>query len=367
MNNMTQNRRDFIKKLGLGASVLSLENAPNLFVPPTKKLNVALVGLGRYAGYLAEGIAVSEFCKVAGIVTGTPAKAVEWEKKYNIPKKNIYNYQNFDEIANNPDIDVVYVVLPNAMHKEYAIRAAKAGKHVIVEKPLATTAKDCLEIIEACQKAKVQLAVGYRLHFEPYNMEMMRLGQQKVFGQVRLVQASLGYSVDYGDGGDWHVKKALSGGGPLQNLGVYCIQAARYILGEEPTAVWAQFGPKLNPKVFKEVEESIHWQMEFKSGAVATCSTTYNCGIDRLFASAENGTFELSPAISYGPFIGKTSKGMMNFPTTNQQQVQMDALAKYLLNNQPFPDHISGIEGYKDVKVIDAIYQSAETGRRIVI
>jgi predicted dehydrogenase len=363
-----ENRREFIRKLGLGASMLSLKNPQKLFIPPVKKLNVALVGLGRYAGYLADGIVVSEYCKVAGIVTGTPAKAIEWEKKYNISKKNIYNYQTFDQIANNPDIDVVYIVLPNAMHKEYAIRAAKAGKHVIVEKPMATTAKDCLEIIEACKKAKVQLAVGYRLHFEPYNMEMMRLGQKKIFGQVRLVQASLGYRVDYSaDGGDWHVKKELSGGGPLQNLGVYCIQAARYILGEEPVAVSAQFGPKLSPNVFKEVEESIHWQMEFKSGAIATCSSTYNCGIDRLFASAENGNFELSPAISYGPFIGKTSKGEMKFPTTNQQQVQMDEMAKYLLNNQPFPDHISGIEGYKDVSVIDAIYKSAETDKRVVI
>jgi len=145
-----------------------------------KKLNIALVGLGRYAGYLAEGLQEAQYCRLAGIVTGTPSKAVDWKKRYNIPEGNIYNYQNFDGIKNNKDIDLVYIVLPNSMHKEYAIRTAQAGKHVIVEKPMAITASDCQEMIDACKKAGVQMAIGYRLHYEPYNMEMKRLGQEKV-------------------------------------------------------------------------------------------------------------------------------------------------------------------------------------------
>ncbi|MEI9808177.1 MAG: Gfo/Idh/MocA family oxidoreductase [Bacteroidota bacterium] len=181
-----------------------------------------------------------------GYCNRTPSKAKEWGKKYAIPQKNIYNYQNFDEIVNNKDIDLVYVVLPNSMHKEYTIRAAKAGKHVIVEKPMAITAGDCQEMIDACKKAGVQLAVGYRLHYEPYNLEIKRLGQEKVFGKVRLVEASLGYIS--GDPTEWRLKKALAGGGPLMNLGVYCVQCSRYVLGEEPLSVTAQFGrlPILN-------------------------------------------------------------------------------------------------------------------------
>lgn len=369
MDNLS--RRSFIKKMGVGTSAASLLVLPsamgyNATAPyQGKKLNIALVGLGRYAGYLAEGIAVSQYCKVAGIVTGTPSKAEDWKKRYSIPEGNIYNYQNFDKIAKNKSIDLVYVVLPNSMHKEFTIRAAKAGKHVIVEKPMALNATDCQEMIDVCNKAKVQLAVGYRLHYEPYNMEMKRLGQEKVFGQVRIVEASLGYNS--GTPGEWRLKKALSGGGPLMNLGVYCIQFSRYVLGEEPVSVTAQLGPVNNNQLFSEVEESITWQLKFPSGALATSSSTYNCGIDRVFAAAENGFFELSPAISYGPFRGRTSRGELNFPEINQQATQCDEIAKVLLANKKLPSHITGEEGWKDMKVIDAAYKAARNGSRVLI
>ena len=363
-------RRSFLQKVGIGTgTAVVAASLPSLLMPDShpkyagKKLNIALCGLGRYAGYLAEGIVVSQYCRIAGIVTGTPSKADDWGRKYNIPKQNIYNYQNFDEIKNNKDIDVVYVVLPNSMHREFAIRTAKAGKHVIVEKPMAITADDCKEMIKACKDAGVQMAIGYRLHYEPYNMEMKRLGQEKVFGQVRLVEASLGYKTR--DPNEWRLKKALSGGGPLMNVGIYCVQASRYILGEEPISVTAQFGPITNKQLFAEVEASITWQFNFPGGALANCSSTYNCGIDRLFASADEGNFELSPAISYGPFVGKTSKGELHFPEINQQMTQCDAIAKLLLENKQLPGHITGEEGLKDVRIMQAIYEAANTGKKI--
>ncbi len=332
-----------------------------------KKLNIALCGLGRYAGLLATGLEMSKYCRLAGIVTGTPAKAIEWRKKYNIPAKNIYNYQNFDEIIHNKDIDLVYVVLPNAMHKEYTIRAAKAGKHIIVEKPMATTAADCAEMIKACADARVQLAVGYRLHYEPYHLEIKRLGQDKVFGQVRLIEVSLGYRLGDENPSDWHLKKAMSGGGPLMNLGVYCVQASRYVLGEEPVSVTAQFAPVSNPKLFSEVEESITWQLNFSSGAVCTSTSSYNCNVDRLYASADDGFFELSPAVSYGPFKGRTSKGELNFPTINQQATQLDEIGKLILANKKLPAHITGEEGLKDVKIMEGIYSAAGSGAKVLL
>jgi predicted dehydrogenase len=363
-------RRSFLQNMsfGLGATIvgnhlpLSLVQAAGK-VYTGKKLNIALCGLGRYANILADGFAGSAYCRLAGIITGTPAKAADWQQRFNIPAANIYNYQNFDTIAANKDIDLVYIVLPNAMHKEYTIRAAKAGKHVITEKPMALNARDCEEMIQACKDANVQLAIGYRLHYEPYNMEMKRLGQEKVFGPVRLMETSLGYRVD--NANEWRLHKALSGGGPLMNLGIYCLQAGRYITGEEPVAVTAQFNPVIDKILFAEVEASIAWQLEFPSGAVCNSTSTYTANIDRLYAAADNGFFELSPAISYGPFKGRTRNGELHFPDINQQTAQLDGIAKYILDHQPLPSHISGEEGWKDMKVIDAIYASAGTGRKI--
>ena len=362
-----ETRRSFVSKLAKTAALLPVGLQQTGYLFDDKKLGVALVGLGRYASLMAEAIKDSQYCKIAALVSGTPAKSSEWGQKYNVSKSSIYTYERFDEIAKNKDIDLVYILLPNGLHKEYAIRAARAGKHVLVEKPMAITAAECTDIIKACEKAKVQLGVGYRLHFEPYNMEMMRLGQKKVFGEVRLVEASLGYNIENTSPNDWHLNKKLGGGGALQNLGVYCVQAARYITGNEPVSVTAEFGPKTHPDLFKEVEEAIYWQLHFANGAVATSSASYIYGIDRLYASAQNGHFELSPAISYGPFRGRSDEGEMDFPQTNQQQVQMDEIAKYLLASKPLPDHIGGMEGYKDLKVIDAIYKAAASGKRELI
>lgn len=155
-----------------------------------KKMGIALVGLGQYStNELAPALQETEHCYLAGIVTGTPSKAEAWKKKYNIPDKNIYSYDTFDQIANNKNIDIVYVVLPNAMHAEYTIRAAKAKKHVICEKPMATTAEDAKRMLDACHENGVQLAIGYRLHFEPFHQRVMELGQKQVYGKVKQIEA----------------------------------------------------------------------------------------------------------------------------------------------------------------------------------
>jgi predicted dehydrogenase len=344
-----------------------------------KKLNVALVGLGTYAALLADGLQQSEYCRLAGVVTGHPAKGEAWKKKYSLSDKDIYNYENFDSIAGNEDIDLIYVVLPNSMHKEYTIRAAKAGKHVICEKPMAISSKECREMIDACSKAGVQLAIGYRLHYEPYNLEMKRLGQEKIFGPVRYVEAGLGYKTinfesgnagkdfDINDPSEWRLNKSWSGGGALVNLGVYCVQASRYILGENPTSVTAQYGTVHDAKRFAQVEETIVWQAVFPSGAMANCNTSYGYSYDGLHAIADNGFFDLSPAISYGPFKGSTSNGDLHFPDINQQAAQLDGIGKLILEKKPLPDHISGKEGLTDLCVIEAIYKAANTGGRVEV
>lgn len=327
-----------------------------------KKLGIALVGLGKYSeGQLGPALKETEHCFLAGIVTGTPTKADEWKKKYDIPEKNIYNYQNFDTIKDNPDIDIIYVVLPNAMHKEYVIRAAKAGKHVICEKPMAITPEDCDEMITACKSAGKMLSIGYRLHFEPYNKEIMRLGKEKVYGALKSIRAEDGMAEVEG----WRLDKTLAGGGPLMDVGIYCVQAACYTAGMEPIAVKAQEGPKTKPDMFKNIEQSLTWQMEFPNGLVAECKTSYSEDMNVLHADAEKGWFELSPAYAYKGIEGKTSEGKLDFTEVNQQALQMDDFALAVLNNRPTP--VPGEMGRRDVNILQAIYKAMATGQRVEI
>jgi predicted dehydrogenase len=328
----------------------------------TNKLGIALVGLGKYSSVqLAPALKGTEYCYLAGIVTGTPDNAGKWRKQYNISEKNIYNYSNFDDIKDNPDIDIVYVVLPNSMHHEYVIRAAKAGKHVICEKPMALTVEECDEMIAACKNANKMLSIGYRLHFEPHNMEMMRLGQKKVFGSIKKMYAEDGLAEVEG----WRLNKALAGGGPLMDVGIYCVQGVRYTSGLEPLAVTAMEGVKKNNEKFKEVEESLTWKMEFPDGIVAECKTSYSEQLNLLRAEAENGWFELTTAYEYKGIEGKTIEGKMKFPKVNQQAKQMDDFAQAIIDRRPSP--VPGEMGRQDVKILNAIYRAMETGDRIAI
>lgn len=363
------NRRHFAKKLagGLGTfafatSAMGLGALEAYAIPEDKKLGIALVGLGNYAtNQVAPALQETQFCKLAGIVTGTPEKAEKWKKKYNLPDKNIYNYENFDTINENPDIDIVYITLPNSMHKEYGVRGAQAGKHVISEKPLTTTLADAEAMVKAIKKTGKKLFVGYRVHYEPYNMEAARIGTEEVFGKVKVFEGSFGFKI--GDPTQWRLNKELAGGGPLMDVGIYVIQAARYCIGEEPIAVTAQ-EYKTDPVKFAEVDETIFWQMEFPGGAVANCSTTYASNIHRLFLSCEKGHVDIRPAYGYGGIKGSTSKGPMEFPAVNQQALHMDGIAHSLLTDTP-ANNVSGEEGVRDMRVIDGIYRAIASGKRV--
>ena len=327
------------------------------------KLGVALVGLGSYSTHqLAPALQETKNCYLAGIVTGTPAKAETWKEKYNIPDKNIYSYDNFDTIKNNPDIDIVYVVLPNSMHAEFTIRAAEAGKHVICEKPMATTVKDAEQMVEACKKADRLLAVGYRLYYEPHNLHMMKLGREQTFGRINTLEAAHSFVIG-NDRSAWRLDKELAGGGPLMDLGVYCTQGALYTIGENPTTMTAQFGEVTKPHLFDAVEQSISWQMEFPSKAIAKCTASYADRGNILRAEAEKGWFEVQPAYYYGGIQGKTSEGKMDFPQVNQQAMQMDDFALSVINKQK--SIVSGEMGLRDVKLLIATYEAAKTGEKI--
>lgn len=326
-----------------------------------KVLGVALVGLGKYSEkQLGPALLQTKHCKLKGIVTGTPAKAKKWQEKYSIPDANIYNYQNFDSIKDNPDIDIVYIVLPNAMHAEFTIRAAQAGKHVICEKPMATSIKDCEDMIDACERAGKLLSIGYRLHFDPYNLAMVEYSKQRTFGSVKKIIADDGLDIEPNV---WRLNQKLAGGGPLMDVGIYCVQGAIYTAGTLPVAVTAKEGKKTDLKRFKEVEQSLTWQMEFPGGVIAECSTSYAEELNLLRAEAENGWFQLNPAYEYKGLKGKTSYSSFTFPQVNQQALQIDDFANCVLSNKK--SKVPGEMGLRDVKILLAIYEAARSGKKV--
>jgi predicted dehydrogenase len=372
MKKNQSSRREFIYSTGITALGLSLlssfsncsPSAKNKKTMNNKKLGVALVGLGAYStGQLAPALLQTEHCYLAGIVTGTPAKAAIWKEKYNIPDKNIYNYGNYDTIKDNPDIDIIYVVLPNSMHAEYTIRGFEAGKHIICEKPMAVTVADCDRMIAAAKKANKFLSIGYRLHYDPYNLEMVRLAKEKVYGDVTKMSSGFGFNAQKGI---WRLDKKLAGGGPLMDLGIYCMQGIMYTTGMEPVAVTAQSSPISDKTKFIDIEETLTCQFEMPNGMVAEFVTSYTDNHNFLKAEAEKGWFEIKPAFNYNGLKGTTSDGkIISYAPLSQQAKQMDGIALSIKNNTP--SIIPGEMGRRDVKIIEAIYQAMGTGKMVEI
>ena len=364
MNNYS--RRKFIIELGAGAGILMLPHLPRWQKAggsqSGKKLRIALVGLGNYSTYeLAPALMEAQNCELGGIVTGTPEKAVKWQERYKLPDKNIYNYGNFDSIANNDAIDIVYVVLPNSMHHEYTIRAAKAGKHVFCEKPMAISVKECHEMIDACRKSGVRLFIGYRLHFDPYHQAAMKFRTSEA-GRLQSVDSAFAFRI--GDPAQWRLKKSLAGGGSVMDLGVYCIQASRYCTGAEPISVTA-VEEKTDPVKFAQVEETMRMKLEFPGGMTATAMCSYNRNANYLKLTSEQDRFELDSAFSYGGISGQTKNGKLSFPPFNQQAAQMDGFSKCI--TEGLPSDADGEEGLKDMRVIEAIYRSAVAGTKAAV
>lgn len=363
------NRRNFIyQSLGGIAWVTLMANCrqrSSVIVPSAKKqkLGVALVGLGYYStDLLAPALQLTEHCYLAGIVTGTPEKAVRWKKQYNLKDQNIYNYGNFDQIADNPDIDVVYIVLPPSLHAEYVIKAAKAGKQVWCEKPMAMTVAECEGMINACRENKVQLSIGYRMQHEPNTRDIMAFAKEKPYGAIQKVIAAAGYYD--GRTNHWKQKKAM-GGGATYDMGVYCINGVRYATGKEPIAVKASKSTT-RPNVYTEVDETMNFDLFFDDGTVAACETSFGKGLNRLHVQCANGWYGLEPFQAYSGIQGETSDGkLLNKSIPNEQARQMDDDALAILQNTP--NMVPGEEGLKDIRVVEAIYRSVEEGRKVDI
>jgi len=361
-------RRDFIQKIAAASITSPLIKSINQ--PMEKNLNedeilrIAIMGLGSYAARVAEAMQDCKKAKLVGLISGTPSKITDWQNKYHIASGNCYNYENYDSIKENPQIDAVYVITPNALHHQAVLRIAKAGKHVICEKPMAINVTEAREMIEACKNAGVNLLVGYRIHFEPHTLQVIGKRASGEFGKINFFQGLSGFSI--GDPNQWRLNKKLSGGGSMMDIGIYSVNGARYMTGEEPVWVTAQ-ETKNDPAKFKEgIDETMQFQMGFPGGAVASCLSSYSMNnLDRFFMDGENGFVELYPATGYGPIRAKTNKGEINAPDVNQQAVQIEKMSDIILGGKIPVIPVDGEEALKDLKIIEAIYEAANTGKKI--
>jgi predicted dehydrogenase len=354
-------RRRFVGQLGAAGAWLAVRPA-FAAAPGDRAVGYAVVGLGKLAlGQIIPALKNTRHCRLTAVVSGHPDKARRVAAENGVPDKGIYSYETYDRLADNPDVDVVYVVLPNAMHAEYTIRAARAGKHVYCEKPMAVSARECDEMIAACKKAGRQLGIAYRLHFEPYNQELIRLARSRELGAMKMIDAAA--CVVIGDPNQWRLDKKLSGGGSLVDIGIYALQAARYISGEEPTSLSAR-QTVMDRAKFKSLDESMTFSLSFPSGVIATCLSGYSTRYTRFEVGAEAGSFGLEPALYYHGIQGFRSDGKpFKLADIDQFGAEMDDFAQCVRSGRATP--VPGEEGLRDVRIIEAIYRSAETGREI--
>jgi predicted dehydrogenase len=358
----SNSRRQFLtRSAALAAAPLFAHSA--FAQGPGRKLGVAIVGLGNLsANQIAPALLKTRNCRLAAIVTGTPSKAAAWQKKYGLSAKSTYTYDNMHEMAKNKDIDFVYIVTPNALHLPHALAAAAAGKHVFCEKPLEINTERCPQILDACNKAGVMLGVGYRLQYEPNNLECVRLAKEKVLGDVKVIDANFGFAI--GDPGQWRLKRELAGGGALMDVGIYCLQTTRMLTGEDP--IWISAAETKTDLVkFKEVDETISWTMKFPSGVITNCVSTYAAnGLAGFRAATTRGWFSLDPAYFYGGNRGRRSDGPeINIPVTDQFAVELDDFAECIIQKRP--TKVSGEMGLSDLKYLMAVYESIKKGRPV--
>jgi predicted dehydrogenase len=327
-----------------------------------RKIGYCIIGLGRISmGHFMPGVLASKNSRITGLVSGHRDKALAQAAKYGVPESSIYSYENMDQFKNNSAIDAVYVALPNSMHAEYTIRSAQAGKHVLCEKPMATSVADCKAMIEACRKAHVKLMIAYRCQYNPLHLKAIELIRSGALGQVQAIEAAFGFNIQ---AGEWRLNKKLAGGGPLMDVGVYCLNASRYLTGEEPADIKANSSVIDHDGRFDEVEENDSWTMKFPSGIVASCNTTYGANGANFFrVHGSKGTLQMDPAFNYDGMhlMARLEGGQIDEPEAEHDPrdfaTQADHFAECVwANREP---KTPGEEGLRDTVLMSQIYQSA--------
>jgi predicted dehydrogenase len=365
---MNLSRRDFTRLAAAASAATILPTSSFAQASSRKKIRYCVVGLGRISvGHFMPGTKMGTLGETTAVVSGHPDKAKSVAASYGISEDSIYNYDNFDKIRDNPNIDAVYIGLPNSMHAEYSIRAAQAGKHVLCEKPMANSVADCEAMIAACKKANRQLMIAYRCQLEATTLHAQKIVRSGALGKIQAIESCNGFNIGPNE---WRTNRKLAGGGPLMDMGIYSLNACRFLTGEEPIAISAYSSVIDKDGRFDEVEESVAWTMKFPSGTVATCTTTYGANMEgfvRLHGSKGsltlNGfayqgirlTGRINAAVKGEP--GQDIDELEQGKDPSQFAVESDYFSKCIMENtKPIP---SGEEGMRDISHIMKIYESA--------
>jgi len=335
--------------------------------PREARIGIAIVGLGRIAvNEMLPALSQCRHARPAALVTGDRAKGLKIARQYNIPDSAVLDYRDYDKLASMPEVQGVYIALPNSMHVEYTVRAAAAGKHVLCEKPMANSVAECQQMIDACRKAGRKLMIAYRSQYEPLDRALVKLVQDKQLGRLKeFVSVN---SQNMGDPQHWRLKRALAGGGALPDIGLYCLNAARFLSGEEPDEVIGNIWSTPGDARFREVEESCQFILRFPSGFIASCSTSYAAHKSQLLRlNGSQAWAEMNPAYAYHGLKlrvtrvvdGKEQASDIQIEEQNQFTLEMDHFAQCIQQNRDV--HTPGEEGLQDQRIMEAIYQSART------
>ncbi|WP_425148597.1 Gfo/Idh/MocA family oxidoreductase [Deinococcus sp.] len=336
-------------------------------LPPQERTGYAVIGLGELTeAQLFPAFHLSQRSRLAALVSGDSNKAREQARRLGLSDADVYDYDHFEDLRERADVQAVFIVLPNSLHREFTERAARIGKQVLCEKPLAVSVQDAEAMVRVCAEAGVLLMTAYRIQYTPHHQLARELMESGQLGRVKLLDA-VNVQTEPNEG-QWRLKRALAGGGSLPDVGLYCLNTARYLIGEEPYEVFAWTHSTPGDPRFAEVEESVSFTLRFPSGVVSNNLCSYGAAHHRsLRVLAERANLTLDPAFDY------TNLRIRNDSQTEVKEYLVKEADQFALEldhfsacvqsgRQPFTP---GEEGLQDVRIIAAIYQSAAEGRPV--
>jgi predicted dehydrogenase len=340
------------------------------YMAARKKIGFAVVGLGSIAkSSVLPAFAHCKNAKLVAVVGRDKKVATQLARQFRA--LNVYTAEEYSNCLHNPLVDAVYIATPPGTHLDLTVSAALAGKHVLCEKPLAATVAQADEIVEACRTNGVLLMTAYRKHFEPSTLFIRKLLRDGALGRIDMVHSAFSELHVPGRTVDWLLNPDLAGGGPLMDLGIYCVNTTRWLLGEDPTEVTAATAWKNDSARFREVEEGISFNLKFPDGAILHGATTYSAAISSfIFIQGTKGWLSLSPAFPFDEprlLTGKIAKRSIakKFELVDEFAPEIDVFAEAIIKKKPIqPD---GIQGIRDMKILHAIYEVSRKKESVTI